>query len=82
MAISSLGERYETYMDRIRLNLGRKIGPESEVYVTVKGDSKVVPGVVCYKGEVPPYSSTMFGVELIVSILILKGFTSKHRNLF
>ena len=69
LAISSLEERYETYTDRIRLDLGRKIGPGSKVYVTVKGISKKLPGVVWYKGELPSCNGTMFGVELIVSII-------------
>ena len=76
LAISSLGERYQTYMDRIRLDHGRKIGPGSKVYVTVKGVSKVLPGVVWYKGELLSCSGTMFGVELIVSMLHVCMFIS------
>ena len=70
LAISSLEERYQTYKDRIRLEFGRKIGPESKVYVIVKGVSKKLPGVVWYKGELPSSNGTMFGVELIVSMRI------------
>ena len=67
LAISSLEERYQTHMDRIRLDFGRKISPGSKVYATVKGVSKKLPAVVWYKGELPTNSGTMFGVELIVS---------------
>lgn len=65
LAISSLGERYQTYMDRIRLDFGKKIELGSKVFVTVRGFSKKLPGVVWYKGCLSPGSGTMFGVELI-----------------
>ena len=68
LAISSVEERYQTNMDRIRLDFGRKILPGSQVYVAVKGISKKLPGIVRYKGELPSIKGTMFGVELIVSI--------------
>ena len=68
LAISSLEERYQTFVDRIRLDFGRKILPGCRVYVTVKGISRKLPGVVWYKGELPSNNGTMFGVELIVSI--------------
>jgi len=70
LAISSLEERYHTTMDRIRLDFGRKILLGHKVYVSVKGVSKKLPGIVWYKGELPSSNGTMFGVELIVSILI------------
>ncbi len=70
LAISSLEERYQTFMDRIRLDFGRKILPGCKVYVTVKGFSKKLSGVVWYKGQLPSNSGTMFGVELIVSKLL------------
>ena len=69
LAISSLEERYQTFMDRIRLDFGRKIGPGSKVYVTLRGFSKELPGVVWYKGELLSCNGTMFGVELMVSML-------------
>ena len=69
LGISSLEERYQTYMDRIRLDFGRKLGSGSKVYVTVKGVSKVLPGVVWYKGELPSHNGIIFGVELMVSML-------------
>ena len=68
LAISSLGGRYQTYIDRIRLDFGRKIGADSKVFVTVKGDSRKLPGIVWYKGELPSCNGTMFGVELTVSM--------------
>ena len=69
LAISSLEERYQTYMDSLQLDFGRKIGPDSEVYVTVKRISKKLSGIVWYKGELPSCNGTMFGVELTVSKL-------------
>ena len=68
LAISSLEERYQTFTDRIRLDFGRKISPGCKVFVTVKGISRNLQGVVWYKGELPSNSGTMFGVELIVSM--------------
>ena len=68
LAISSLEERYQTFMDRIRLDFGRKLLLGSKVYVSMKGVSKKLSGVVWYKGELPSNNGTMFGVELIVSI--------------
>ena len=55
-------------MDRALIDFGRKIGIGSKVFVTVKDDSRKLPGVVWYKGELPSCNGTMFGVELIVSI--------------
>ena len=69
LAISSPEERYQTFTERIRLEFGRRIGPDSKVYVTVKGISKQVPGVVRYRGELPVLHGTMFGVELTVSMV-------------
>ena len=70
LAISSLEKRYQTYMDRKRLDFGKRIGQGSRVFVIVKGISKKLPGVVWYKGELPSCNGTMFGVELIVSTLL------------
>jgi len=66
LSISSLGERYATFIDRKRLDFGRRLSPENQVFVSVKRDH--LPGVVRYKGELPSCPGTMFGVELIVSI--------------
>ena len=68
LAVSSQQGRYQTYMDKALLDFGRNIGPDSEVFVTVKDHSRKLPGIVWYKGELPPYNGTMFGVELTVSI--------------
>jgi len=68
LAISSLGERYATAIDRERLDFGRRLSPENQVFVSLKGFTKNLPGVVRYKGELPFCPGTMFGVELIVSI--------------
>ena len=72
LAISSLEERYLTFMDSFRLDFGRKILPGClpgcRVFVSVEGISRKLPGVVWYKGELPSNNGTMFGVELIVSI--------------
>ena len=48
LAISPLEERFQTYRDRHRLYFGRKIRPDSEVYVTVKRISKKLSGIVWY----------------------------------
>ena len=69
LAISSVGERYDIFIDRKRLDIGRKIHHGSRVLVKVKGIAKDLVGVVWYKGEVPPLPGTMFGVELIVSMI-------------
>ena len=70
LAMSSLGERYKTFIDRKRVDFGRRLSPESQVFVSVKELTKDlhVPGVVWYKGELPSCPGTMFGVELIVCI--------------
>ena len=68
LAISSVGLRYETFVDRKRLDFGRQISPGSIVLVEVKGITRKVFGVVWYIGELPPYRGTMFGVELQVSM--------------
>ena len=71
LAISSVGSRYESYIDRKRLDFGRRILPGSQVFVEVKGISRKLHGTVWYKGDlhVPPKLGTMFGVELYVSNL-------------
>ena len=67
LAITSSEGRYQTYIDRKRLAFGRQLSPGSTVFVEVKGASKALPGVVWYKGVLPPSLGTWFGVELIVS---------------
>ena len=70
LAISSSESRYQTLIDRKRLDFGRRLinSPAgSQVFVSVKGIPKDVVGVVWYKGELPSLPGTMFGIELIVS---------------
>lgn len=77
LAISSTESRYKTFIDSERLNFGRLLSPEmySQVFVSVKGFTKDLPGVVWYKGELPSCPGTMFGVELTVGInSLIKGF--------
>ena len=68
LAISSTGLRYQTFVDRERLDFGRQIRPGSQAFVELKGISKKVVGTVWYIGELPPHRGTMFGVELLVSM--------------
>ena len=67
LTISSPEGRYQTYIGRKRLAFGRELSHGSAVFVEVKGASKVLPGIVWYKGVLPPSLGTWFGVELIVS---------------
>ena len=71
LAICSAGSRYQTFINRKRLDFGRQIVPGKNVFVEVKGVSKKLHGVVRYIGELSPLHGTMFGVELIVSIVFL-----------
>ena len=68
LAISSEGLRYQTFIDRRRLDFGRQISHGSRVFVEVRGVSKKLHGTVCYIGELPHCHGTMFGVELVVSM--------------
>lgn len=68
LPISSLEERYQTFMNRIRLDFGRKIFPGCQVYVFVEGIDVKIPGIVWSVGELPSKNGTMFGVELIISM--------------
>ena len=81
MAISSDGLRYQTFIDRRRLEFGRQISHGSRVFVEMRGVSKKLHGTVWYIGELPPCHGTMFGVELVVSrfyfILLMRGFGIK-----
>lgn len=67
LAITSTEERYETWMDRHRLLFARQLLPGSSVFVEVEGISKILPGIVRYRGILPSSFGTWFGVELIVS---------------
>jgi len=75
LAIFSLEERYKTFIDRKRLDFGRRLSLGHQVFVSVKGSEHDLPGVVWYKGELPSCPGTMFGVELTVGINSpIKGF--------
>lgn len=77
LAISSTESRYKTFIDSERLDLGRRLSPEmhNQVFVSVKGFTKDLPGVVWYKGEISSCPGTMFGVKLTVAInSLIKGF--------
>ncbi|KAL9975244.1 hypothetical protein ACROYT_G012380 [Oculina patagonica] len=65
LAIPSTQLRYEIFIERKRLDFGRRLLIGCQVFVSVKGISKDLPGVVWYKGELPSNAGTMFGVELI-----------------
>ena len=67
LAISSVGSRYQTYIDRKRLDFGRQIKQGSQALVELTGVSKKLHGIVWYVGELPPNLGTMFGIELLVS---------------
>ena len=67
LAISSVGSRYQTYIDRKRLDFGRQIKQGSQAFVELTGVSKKLHGIVWYVGELPPNLGTMFGIELLVS---------------
>ena len=67
LAITSAEGRYQTYMDRKRLAFGRQLSHGRAVFVDVKGASRILPGIVWYKGVLPPCLGTWFGVELFVS---------------
>ena len=67
LAISSVGLRYQSFIDRKLLDFGRQISLGSQVFVEVKGFSKKLHGTVWYVGELISLHGTMFGVELIVS---------------
>ncbi|XP_027043124.1 ubiquitin carboxyl-terminal hydrolase CYLD-like, partial [Pocillopora damicornis] len=65
LAITLSEGRYETYIARKPMTFGRQLSPGSAVFVEVKGHSNVLPGIVRYKGVLPPIPGTWFGVELI-----------------
>ena len=67
LAINSSERRYQTYIGRKLLAFGRQLSHGSAVFVEVNRASQVLPGIVWYKGVLPPSLGTWFGVELIVS---------------
>jgi len=76
LGISSTESRYHTFIDKKRLDFGRRLSVGNQVFVCVKGYAKDVPGVVGYKGELQSCPGTMFGVELTVGIKLFthEGF--------
>ena len=78
LAITLSEERYQTYRDRKRMAFGRQLSQGSAVFVEVKGNSKFLPGIVRYKGVLPPCLGTWFGVELIVSTRALFMYIKSH----
>ncbi len=70
LAIFPFQLRFDTFIDRLRMDFGRRVEPYSQVFVSVEGISKDLPGIVWYKGELPSRPGTMFGIELIVSKLV------------
>ena len=67
LAINSSEKRYQIYIGRKLLAFGRQLSHGSAVFVEVNRASQVLPGIVWYKGVLPPSLGTWFGVELIVS---------------
>ena len=71
LAIGSVTLRYQIYIDRGRLDFGKRLELGRQVLVSVlteKGISKNFPGVIWYKGDLPSIPGTMFGVQLHVSL--------------
>ena len=67
LAIDSVTLRYQIYIDRGRLDFGKRLEVGSHVMVSVKESFKNLPGVVRYKGFLADLTGTMFGVQLHVS---------------
>ncbi|XP_022797598.1 ubiquitin carboxyl-terminal hydrolase CYLD-like [Stylophora pistillata] len=82
LAISSLELRYNTFQDRKRLLFGRQLSPGSKVNVKMKVASKELRGVVWYKGELPPYLGTWFGVQLLTPGQGTSDGTFRNRKYF
>ena len=59
LAISSAESTYETFIDKKRLNFGRRLLIGNRVFVSVKEIAKDLPGVVWYKGELPSYTQRL-----------------------
>ena len=71
LAIGSVTLRYQIYIDKGRLDFGKRLEFGSQVLVSVlteRGISKNFPGVVRYKGDLPSIPGTMFGIQLHVSL--------------
>lgn len=66
LAVNSFYERCRI-IDEGRIKYGSTLDEGNEVVVRMKDLQKEVSGVVRYKGPVPPFYGTMFGVEITVS---------------
>lgn len=78
LAIPSAETRFQTFIDKKRLDFGRRPVTEiKQVFVRteVKGSERDLPSVVPFKREAPLGTGTMFGVELTVGInSLMRGF--------
>ena len=82
LAISSAGLRYQTFVDRKRLDFGRQISPGSNVFVEVKGISRKVFGVVWYIGELGATSEYPATHALFKSTApVVRGPHSRSRSI-
>ena len=68
LPICSMGARLRVLQERDKLQSGKKmrIGSDVWVVVTVNRVPRTFKGVVRYKGPLPGYRGTMFGVEIVV----------------
>jgi len=71
LAVDSYYERCSILADG-RLAYGCTINEGDEVNVRIKDLQKEVSAVVRYKGLVPPFYGTVFGVEIMVSVHVRK----------
>jgi len=75
LGISSTESRFQTFIDKQRLYFGQRLSLGDLVFVSVKGSGQDLPGVIRYKGALPPWRGAVFGVELTVGINpSFKGF--------
>ncbi|XP_070536121.1 ubiquitin carboxyl-terminal hydrolase CYLD-like isoform X2 [Ptychodera flava] len=65
LALVTLRERYDLYVDRKKLDWGLSIKIDSRVLVEIPTLVHKAPGKVRYKGPLPGASGTHFGVELL-----------------
>ena len=71
LPISCAQLRFEIYFDRRLLDFGKRLEYGSHVLVLIEGVSKILPGVVRFKGELLNSTGTMFGIELHVSVFVV-----------
>ena len=70
LPICSMGARLKILEERDKLKSGKRIKIDSLVWVkvTVNRVEREFKGVVKYKGPLPGYKGTMFGVEVVVGL--------------